>query len=507
MESKLETSASGDRGPGWFSLLAVICLSVSFHVFAQESVPGEQPTVGEAGSRSSVGSVPASEWGEDFQVKVVGEPPVTRVIFSSFVGEVRNDLRNLLFKMRPGRPSQSSDWTIPIQVELWGSMKDVHKGDYLLTKILLRPDNRFVIKLAVKLHDGFQDEEFRLEVIRVLLIEHVLEPYRSDPGSFTRDEVKVPDWLVHGFDQLIEHRRSGSPSSFYRGFLASGQMLKPEEIFSLADAGKLDPVSLAVFRASSSAMVEALLSQADGDIGVKSLLADLGVANPPGIEVLLRQHFPAFREMDQGLDKWWALEVASLGQQQVLEFLNREETEHFLTDAVTVRIDGNQGEAEAAGNRRGLLDFLKPKKVASPAIPEGPFNASLGQYSLFLDHPEGNDELGDCLDRLQKLKRISHPLYRPVFPVYESIIGKLMKGQTRGIDVEIAGIEEMRSKIRDTLLHTEDYLNYYEATKAPQRSAEFDDYVKIRKSLERREAPGRKDYITRYLDSLEMEFR
>jgi len=487
--------------------MTVAVLGGTDFLSAQE-VPEGDPTVGQSESRSSVGPVPASEWGEDFQVKVVGEPPVTRVMFSSFVGEVRTDLRNLLFKMRPGRPSQSSSWTIPIQVDLWGHMQDVHKGDYLITKVQLRPDNRFIIKLAVKLHDGFRDEEFRREVIRVLLIEHIIEPYSNDPGSFGLDSVEVPDWLVHGFDQLIEHRRSGSPSSFYRGFLASGQMLKPEEIFSLADARKLDPVSLAVFRASSSAMVEALLNQPDGDIGIKSILADLGRTSPLAIEVLLRQHFPAFREMDQGLDKWWALEVASLGQQQILEFLDREETERFLTDAVTVRIDGGQAEAGASGvEKRGLLDFLKPKKAETPPMPEGAFNASLDQYSLFLEHPEGMDELGDCLDRLQKLKRIGHPLYRPVYPVYETIIQKLMKGQTRGIDVEIASIEEMRSKVRDTLIHTEDYLNFYEATKAPQRSAEFDDYIRIRKSLERGKAPGRKDHITRYLDALEMEFR
>ena len=506
MESGVKRIAEGCRWTGRLAMMA--CLCGNLFLSAQEQIPGGDPGGGQSESRSTVGPIPASEWGEDFQVKVVGEPPVTRVMFSSFVGEVRNDLRNLLFKMRPGRPSQSSAWTIPIQVELWGDMQDVHKGEYLLTKVQLRPDNRFIIKLAVKLHDGFRDDEFRREVIRVLLIEHVLEPYSKDPGSFALDAVKVPDWLVHGFDQLIEHRRSGSPSSFYRGFLASGQMLKPQEIFSLADARRLDPVSLAVFRASSSAMVEALLSQADGDIGIKSILADLGGTSPLAIEVLLRQHFPAFREMDQGLDKWWALEVAALGQQQILEFLNREETEQFLTDAVTVRIDGDQGEGAATGvAKRGFLDFLKPKKAEAPPMPEGSFNASLDQYALFLEHPEGLDELGDCLDRLQKLKRIGHPLYRPVYPVYESIIQKLMKGQTRGIDVEIANIEEMRSKVRDTLIHTEDYLNFYEATKAPKRSVEFDDYIRIRKSLERRKAPGRTDHITRYLDSLEREFR
>lgn len=486
-------------------MVAVAVLYIA--VAAQDGVPAIEPSVGQSDSRSSVGPVPASEWGQDFQVKVVGDPPLTRVMFSSFVGDIRNDLRNLLFKVRPGRPTQASSWSIPIQVELWGDATDVHKGEYLLTKVQVRPDNRFLIKLAVKLHDGFDEEEFRLEVIRAFLIEHVLVPFRDEPGGLTLDRLKVPEWLVHGFDQHIEHRRSGSPSSFYRGFLSSGQILKPGEIFELADTKSLDPISLAVFRASASAMVETLLSQPDGDMGIRSLLADLAGAKAPSMDVLLRQHFPAFREMEQGLDKWWALEVASLGRHQILEFMGYEETERFLTDAVTVRIDGDvDGKNSSALAKPGLFDFLKPKKEA-PVIPEGPFNATLDQYSLFMGHPEGIDELGDCLDRLQRLRQVGHPLYRPVFAAYEEVIRKLIAGTTRGIEVEITTLEELRSKVRDTLSHTEDYLNYYEATKAPQRSAEFDDYIRLRKSLERRESPGRKDHITRYLDSLEIEFR
>ena len=90
---------------------------------------------------------------------------------------------------------------------------------------------------------------------------------------------------------------------------------------------------------------------------------------------------------------------------------------------------------------------------------------------------------------------------------YEQVITKLVKGDVANIDAELKSIEEMRTKIRETLMRTEDYLNYFEATRAPQRSEAFDDYMEMRKSLESKPAPQRNDRISRYLDALELEFR
>ena len=469
--------------------------------------PSGAPTIGQAESRTSVEEIAARDWGEDFQIKVTGGQPLTRAMFSANINDLREDFRWLLFKLNIDSPKDRSVWSVPIQVELFGDFVDVYKGDYLRTNVQLRPDSRFIIKMEAKLHDGFQEVDFRLELLRALLIEQIIAPFVPAPDAFTLNEVKVPDWLLHGFDQLISHRRGGSPSAFYKGFLASGQMLKPGEIFAVEGADKLDPVNYAIFRASSAAMVEALLDQPDGDAGLRSLLGDLGRSNPVSFDVLLREHFPAFREMDQGLDKWWALEVASLGQQQGFEFLGREETERFLTDALTVSFDAVATATPAAEPpKRGLFDFKKAKNDA-PASSSEAFTGTIDQYALYLGRAGAKEQLTASFDRLQKLKRIGFPLYRPVFTAYESVIVKLAKGETRDIDVELKSIEEMRTKIRETLVRTEDYLNYFEATRAPQRSKAFDDYMEMRKSLEAKDPPKRNDRITRYLDALEIEFR
>jgi hypothetical protein len=57
------------------------------------------------------------------------------------------------------------------------------------------------------------------------------------------------------------------------------------------------------------------------------------------------------------------------------------------------------------------------------------------------------------------------------------------------------------------MTQTSDYLNFFEATRAPKRSEAFDDYSKMRRALEEKPLPRRNDRITRYLDYLELEFR
>lgn len=471
---------------------------------AQEGAP-PAPAAGETRSRASIEeSRPPQDWGEDDQIKVFGGDPYTRVRFSVFADELRDDFRWLLFKLRIEAPGERSVWSIPVQVNLWGSFRDVHSGDDLVSTVELRPDNRFLVKVEAKLHDRFDEDAFQLEMVRALLIEQIVAPYAGRPGDFRLDSVKPPEWIAQGLDQLIRHRRGGNPSAFYRGYLESGQILKPAELFAVPEAGSFDPVRLASFRASASAMVEALLDQPDGDLDLRSLLGDLGQPSPPAMEVLLRQHFPAFREMDQGLEKWWALELAALGQQQSFEFLDRAETERLLDEALTLRFDAAP-EAAPAPAKKGMLDFLKPREAEPP--PPEPFAGPLDQFERYANRPGSKEQLAGAFERLQSLKRVGFPLYRPVFTAYEAAILRLAKGDTKELAAEFARIAEMRRKIGETLERAEDHLNHFEATRAPARSDEFDGYLRTRREFESRPRPKRNDPITRALDALEWEFR
>ena len=263
---------------------------------------------------------------------------------------------------------------------------------------------------------------------------------------------------------------------------------------------RLDPIALRIFRASASALVDALLDQSGGDISFRNLLGDL-VAGPDRVEASMRQHFPGFRETDQGLEKWWALQLATLSSQQALEFLPPAETVAEIQRALAIRLNASSPADEASAKpKEGWLGGLFQKKpTAAPTA----FTGSIAEYSDFLSHPKAKEALVGCFNEIQRLKRTGFPLFRPVLTEYEVIIAQLGRGETRGIDEALIRAATMQTRISETLAQARDVMNHYEATRAPERSDAFDDYRKVREAWDRRGQPQRKDRISEVLDAVE----
>ncbi|MEM6278639.1 MAG: hypothetical protein AAF733_04115 [Verrucomicrobiota bacterium] len=468
----------------------------------------EGATVGEAEARSSViDRSTASLMGEMKQVTVSGGTPKARVIFRSYVQNLRTDFRWSIFRIYQSDQlvKNRDEWEIPIRVELWGDVDDVYRGDDARMSVELRADDRFHIRLAARLHDRFEEEEFRLETVRALLTEQMLTPFVVDPYVLEKETLIVPEWLVHGFDEMILHRNTGQQSVFYEGVLRSGLLLSPEQLFAEEDPDALDPISYGAFRVSAASMVKALLDQEEGDVGMREFLGDLVLSSRGGEFPLLKKHFPAFREMDQGLEKWWTLQVATMGQQQRFEFLDRHETEQWLTEALTFRFDGTERATESAGKKKRFFErILKPKEEP---VAEGSFIGPIEKFPEFLNRRGVEEKLTKAFNEIQHLKTFGFPLYRPLLGRYDVIIEKLAQGDANGVATELAELGELRETISKTLEQSEDFLNHFEATQSPQRSDFFDDYLRLRREFERRGSPERNDRITRYLDALEPEFR
>ncbi|MDF2375736.1 MAG: hypothetical protein P1U81_05810 [Verrucomicrobiales bacterium] len=475
---------------------------------AQSPPAPEGARAGSMDSRTSVADLPDSaRFGEMEQVSVTGGNPKARVMFLSYIRELRRDFRWSIYKSHQSNElvADRDAWEIPIRVELWGDVGDVYRGDDARMSVELRADDRFHILLAARLHDGFEEEAFRLEAIRALIIEQMLTPFVPNPYALSVEKLIAPEWIVHGFDAMIEHRRTGQRSVFYSGVLQSELFLSPDELFSEKDPLKLDPISYAIYQVSASAMVTALLDQEEGDSGMREFLGDLTLSGGGGEFALMKKHFPAFREMDQGLEKWWTLQVATMGQRQRFEFLDRHETERWLTEALTIRFDGTEGEAGTLPEKRKFLDrFRKAKEEEAPAEA---FVGTIDQFSEFIDREGAPEKLTQAFNNLQHIKVAGFPLYRTLIDRYEIVIGKLAQGEVKGVSAELAELAKLRATIGNTLERSEDYLNYFEATQSPQRSDVFDDYMRMRKEFERRGTPQREDRITRYLDALETEFR
>lgn len=478
---------------------------------ATSAAPQVPTTSGPTEARSSILEKGPVRLAGEYQIRVTGGEASERTLFRLYAEELRHSFRWVIFKFRPGEHQtqnlERDYWAIPIRIELWGQPDDVFHGEGFRTEIEHRPDGRFHIRLAVRLHDRFDEEAFRLEMVRALVLEQMLSPVAESPGGLTKDIIEPPEWIVHGFDQLFAFREAGSPSSFFDGALRSGQFLTPEQLFATEDPRSLDPVSFEIYRASAAAMVEALLDQPNGDAGVREMLADFGTKTDPNLVALLRQHFPSFRELDEGMEKWWALQVAALGQQQSFEFMSPEDTERWLEEAITVRLGGDDaGTSPSLPQRRSFLDRLRNIGPAANRS-DPPFSGKIDQFEQFLAHEDLMTALDRCFARIQQLKVAGHPLYRPVFEGYEQVIEQLAKKRTGTLDEQLAALDDLRNTIRSTLEKSEDFLNHYEATRTPRRSQAFEDYIEIRRKLERQAPPRRDDRISRYLDALESEFR
>lgn len=495
------------RFPSWHPRgLFAICSLATFAAcpaFSQEDTdPGDGfTTLGGSDSRVSVSDLIEREISEDFQLVVEGEDSLARSMFSAFSRDIRREFRNKL-------QLRDTDWTIPIHVQLSGSSREVVSGRYLATEVALFASNRFSITLHVKLHDRFEEEEYVNELLRVLLLDQILQPHTKDPGTIADREITVPAWLTHGFSQSIAHKRIGSPSSYYAGFLKSEQMLGTDQIFSVENPDDLNPVSLAIFRASSSALVETLLDQPGGHLTLRKVLADLAIQDSPNMDALLLQHFPGFRELENGVEKWWALQLATLAQQQSFEFLNPEETEARLNRALTVIFEEKSPNAvENPNQKKSLLERLNLKGNRNQEDSPAPFNGNLNQFESFLDRKDLREGLLRNHNELQTLLAYGFPLYRTVLARYLDILERIADRKTNGVPEELMELEALRTKIRETMIRTRDYLNYYEATAAPEKSEAFENYMRLRRELENAPPPHRNDPVSNYLDDLELEFR
>gem|GEM_PF-475578 len=503
-----------------YAFQLVICLtffacSGTRELCAQQSAPADSDgnvSVGKLKSAGTVGEATVVEKKEnDFHIRVKAPLLEIKNSFYFFCRDRDREFRNLL-------GIRGSDWSIPIRIEVMGEETDVVKGKYLATQARIAPDNGMGITVFVKLNDQFDEREFTRELIKALLLEQMLATFKKSIDQIADKRITVPDWMIFGTAQLISHKRQGRPSAFFSGYIKSGQLLSVKQIFEQKQPDRLDPFSQAAYEASSTALVDALLTQKDGKKNLREMIRDLAASTPDQAESLIRQNFPALREVDNGLEKWWALQIATMGKRQALEFFDPEKTDRLLGEVLKVSFNSVE-KLPVAKKKGNLLSFMerirlkraKPggdekNKDNPPAKDEG-FTGTLDQFTLYRNQPDMKEVLLQKEVELQRLKAQGFPLYRPLLNRYELALGRILKGQWKGLEEEFSALAKMRESIRKTMETTKDYINFYEAARAPEKSHAFDDYTRVRRALEKSAFPRRNDGISNYLDQLEKEFR
>jgi hypothetical protein len=308
-------------------------------------------------------------------------------------------------------------------------------------------------------------------LLRAILVEMM---YR-DRGNIAAGApyVTPPDWLVEGVLALQPGRGSDDDAELLHTIVASKKIPPLEDIVRQRRA-HLDAPSRQLHAAYSRALVQLLLDTPDGRNRLARLVTDLPDA-PNDAVADLRAHFPETLGRSSG--KWWALSVAQLSAMNRYETLSAAET--------SARLDR-------------ILRF-------SISTPDGRSrDYSLGEYNAFRKLPGCRDTLRRVSQQLLLLGARAHPSYRAIVQKEYEVAELLTRGKTRRVPERLNWVASHRALIDQQATEIDDYLNWYEATQSKTISGTFSQILEPTAALEEA-LPRRRDPISVYLDSIEME--
>lgn len=429
------------------------------------------------------------------QVRVISDSPEVRAAFINYTDAIQRNFRQMMHET-------DQDWSSPLEVHVSGSSNDVVAGvtAVIPAEIKLHADGTFQFEVYVRQHNRYDETQVRQKFIELMLYEIMVRPFVGQPEAFQGKKLDPPYWVIRGIETLLQYRANGRPSELFAGIVSARKVLPLEEILTQEARESPDPVTDAIFSASAAALVATLIDQetGGGPENLKAYLADLTSpetqrSGDPG--ALLRRHFPRLRGSAGALEKWWSLQVASMGQLQALEFYSVGKTEALIDQALSISIPADPAKEQ------GKLRRLLPR-----ASPRGPYLGRLHDYENFLDYEKAPQALQECRDNLRNLSFKAFPLYHGLILRYERAAARLMDEKPRGVKKELEQIDLERLGIREAMSRVNDYMNFMEATQAEGRSDAYRHYREMKLKLEREGVPPRDDRISKYLDSLEREF-
>ena len=427
------------------------------------------------------------------------------------------------------------DWRVPIRVELFGGLGE-GGGKQQAIVVRRQVGEGFRITLKLKLPDGFDSRWLEQQFVRVLVTERILWgpdavalfaklppgiDTTTGPGAeiarHVEEKTEVDHWISVGIAEVIDHRSKGRPSELYSRLVRSRQVLPIDQVLSATEESiGEDSLSKAIFRASAGALVAALLNQGEGTGSTRknggrrfcNWMADLpGLEDhrPESLAALFRQHFPGLRTGQDSLSKWWALQVASMGQMQALEYHDVETSESVINAALEIRLPkSSTGEVVKAdeGAIRKVLGWF-----AGEGDEESFAAGRLHDFKQFIDHQHAAVVLAACRQRLEGAKVRCFPLFRPVVDQYVVAAERLMQGEQGGVEKMLLEADEQRSQIRAAMARVADFMNYHEATQVRERSGDFEAYERTLKELRSKKPLPRGDRISKHLDAIQAEFQ
>lgn len=404
------------------------------------------------------------------QFRVSGGEATDRGAIAQLAEEVKDELLRLT--------EEKDAWKVPITITLHGKLGDPVPLRTVATQILVS-EVGYELRLDLHLCRGIERERIKQTAATALIYERVL---RGRNASEPETPFLVPPWLVDGLHEATAWRLNQSDRRLYTALFKTGGLFKIDELFTLneRDLEEMDAAMRTAFRVSAGALVMALLQQPHGKEGFRAFLAE-AAAFEGEMPALLRKHFPELNLSETSLAKWWALQFANIGGQNLTtDVLSITQTEAALADALKLNIRTAEG-------------ILQPKDLS--AWPElAPLPA-----------PERAKAVQTAQEALVHLSYRSFPSYRPILSEYQIALSAIAKNTSKDLAVRLAALDERRATMSNQARRARDYLDWFEITRARQTSGAFDDYIRLKERL--KETPShRDDSLSKYLDRMDAIF-
>jgi len=321
-------------------------------------------------------SVPKSKSGSSTsttgQFIVHGDDLTLRSALSSKCEDISAELRTLLH--------DKQSWVLPVVV-LLNSGDAARKAEKPVSTVISQlTHGGFHLQVNVNMRPDLKPSELRKEIIRALLAERIL---RDQKEITAKRNLLLPDWLFLGILEALDYRQRTRPSTLFAAIFKSGKIFGIEEIIEAAASDIDDGLSKTIYQTSCCALVLALLDQPDSGLRMGKFLNALA-SDPRSERELLNQWFPNFATSEASLNKWWALQLATLASPSMAEPLSPQDTLAALEEALIFRYQAKPSELPQSSRRviaaakpapalvRPSAPVSKPAPEETPPAEEGP---------------------------------------------------------------------------------------------------------------------------------------
>jgi hypothetical protein len=340
-------------------------------------------------------------------------------------------------------------------------------------------ERRYRLQIDLRLGEGNSFDKPRLDrvLLEMLLIERTL---RNLPPETIAERVEIRPWLLDGISEALLWSRNRGDRRMYSSLVESGGWVEVEKLADRTTVGDLDVLSRELFKASSGALVMALLAQPQGKESMKTFLGKVATYEGEPLN-LLRTHFPQVNLGAKGLERWWMLQVAAMSEQKLTEAMTVKETEERLAEILELHLTDQKG-------RTYQVDVAAWQAVAAMATEE-----------------ERIEAVRPASDLLAHLSFRCFPTYRPVIGGYLQLLSEIAKGTAEDPNTVLKNLQTFRTAEGDRFDQLEDLLDWYHLSSVKRESGEFEDFLRLKNTLREGDQVG-SDPLHKYLDEVQKLF-